>query len=112
MAISCLVFFSYLSPTCDDGIRLPPNVSMASHLNLHHHHNKLPRPSPTHDMSSLNSVVNKLVRAAASVSTEISDADLDVHVARILAEEAKANDNKWAELGLGAYLKREQGRDS
>ncbi|GMK56566.1 hypothetical protein CspeluHIS016_0304060 [Cutaneotrichosporon spelunceum] len=63
-------------------------------------------------MSSLNSVVNKLVRAAASVSAEISDADLDAHVARILAEEAKANDSKWSELGLGAYLRREQSRDS
>ncbi|BEJ13531.1 hypothetical protein CspHIS471_0307050 [Cutaneotrichosporon sp. HIS471] len=63
-------------------------------------------------MSSLNSVVNKLVRAAASVSTEISDADLDAHVARILAEEAKANDSKWSELGLGPYLKREQTRGS
>ncbi|CAK9783277.1 hypothetical protein CC85DRAFT_282016 [Cutaneotrichosporon oleaginosum] len=63
-------------------------------------------------MSALNSVVNKLVRAAASVPAEISDADLDAHVARILAEEAKANDHKWSELGLGAYLNREQGRDS
>lgn len=63
-------------------------------------------------MSSLNSVVNRLVRAAASVSTEISDADLDAHVARILAEEAKANDNKWSELGLGAYLSKERERDS
>lgn len=63
-------------------------------------------------MSSLNSVVNKLVRAAASVPTEISDADLDAHVARILAEEAKNNESKWSELGLGAYLNREQGRDS
>jgi hypothetical protein len=63
-------------------------------------------------MSALNSVVNKLVRAAASVPTEISDADLDAHVARILAEEAKNNESKWSELGLGAYLNREQGRDS
>lgn len=63
-------------------------------------------------MSYLNSVVNKLVRAAASVPAEITDADLDAHVARILAEEAKANDNRWSELGLGAYLNREQGRDS
>jgi len=53
---------------------------------------------------SLNSVVNKLVRAAASVPEDISDTDLDAHVARILAAEAKANDAKWAELGLGAYL--------
>jgi hypothetical protein len=55
-------------------------------------------------MASLNSVVNKLVRAAASVPENISDADLDAHVARVLAAEAKANDVKWQELGLGAYL--------
>jgi hypothetical protein len=55
---------------------------------------------------SLNSVVNKLVRAAASVPEDISDTDLDAHVARLLAAEAKSNDAKWAELGLGAYLNR------
>jgi hypothetical protein len=60
---------------------------------------------------SLNSVVNKLVRAAASVPTDISDTDLDAHVASLLAAEAKANESKWAELGLGAYL-RDSGSDS
>lgn len=61
---------------------------------------------------SLNSVVNKLVRAAASVPENITDTDLDAHVARILAAEAKANDQKWSELGLGAYMNSGSGRDS
>lgn len=61
---------------------------------------------------SLNSVVNKLVRAAASVPTTISDKDLDAHVAKLLAEEAKANDSKWSELGLGAFVGSSSGRDS
>lgn len=53
---------------------------------------------------SLNSVVNRLVRAAASVPADISDTDLDSHVARLLAEEGRANDAKWSELGLGAFV--------
>lgn len=52
----------------------------------------------------VNNVVNNLIRAAASVSSDISDADLDAHVAKLLAAEAKANDAKWSELGLGAFL--------
>ena len=55
---------------------------------------------------SLNNVVNRLVRAAASVPTDISDADLDAHVAKLLSAEARANDLKWSEIGLGAYLDR------
>lgn len=61
---------------------------------------------------SLNSVVNKLVRAAAGVSADISDADLDKHVAALLAEEAKAKEMKWNELGLGGLLSSSSGRDS
>jgi hypothetical protein len=63
---------------------------------------------------SLNSVVNNHVRAAAGISTEISDADLDQHVAKLLADEAKAREVKWSELGLGAFLggDRGSGRDS
>lgn len=53
---------------------------------------------------SLNSVVNNLVRAAASVPSDISDADLDAHVAKLLAEEAKVKEAKWSELGLGSLL--------
>ncbi|WRT70186.1 uncharacterized protein IL334_007180 [Kwoniella shivajii] len=53
---------------------------------------------------SLNSVVNNLVRAAAGISTSISDSDLDAHVAKLLAEEAKARELKWSELGLTGLL--------
>ncbi|KAL1408558.1 hypothetical protein Q8F55_005371 [Vanrija albida] len=61
----------------------------------------------------VNNVVNNLIRAAASVSSDISDADLDAHVAKLLAAEAKANDAKWSELGLGAFLgSGSSGRDS
>lgn len=73
------------------------------------------RPSPSlAPAMSLNSVVNNLVRAAAGISTEISDADLDQHVAKLLADEAKAREVKWSELGLGAFLggDRGSGRDS
>ncbi|WVQ66951.1 uncharacterized protein L199_005142 [Kwoniella botswanensis] len=53
---------------------------------------------------SLNSVVNNLVRAAAGISSTISDTDLDAHVAKLLAEEAKARELKWSELGLTGLL--------
>ncbi|KAI9634119.1 uncharacterized protein MKK02DRAFT_38790 [Dioszegia hungarica] len=53
---------------------------------------------------SLNSVVSSLVRAAAGISADISDAELDAHVAKLLAEEAKASELKWSELGLGGLL--------
>ncbi|WVW86206.1 hypothetical protein I302_108248 [Kwoniella bestiolae CBS 10118] len=53
---------------------------------------------------SLNSVVNNLVRAAAGISTTISDTDLDAHVAKLLADEAKARELKWSELGLTGLL--------
>ena len=59
---------------------------------------------------SLNNVINNLVRAQASVPSDISDADLNAHVARLLASEARDNEAKWSELGLGAYLA--NGRDS
>ena len=53
---------------------------------------------------SLNNVVNSLIRAAAAIPNDITDADLDRHVARLLADEAKAKEQSWKELGLGAYL--------
>ncbi|KAK8853256.1 hypothetical protein IAR55_003958 [Kwoniella newhampshirensis] len=53
---------------------------------------------------SLNSVVNNLVRAAAGISPNISDADLDSHVAKLLSDEAKAREMKWSELGLSGLL--------
>lgn len=59
---------------------------------------------------SLNSVVNSLVRAAAGIPNDISDTDLDAHVIRLLAEEAKENELKWGELGLSSLIG--DGRDS
>lgn len=53
---------------------------------------------------SLNSVVNNLVRAAAGIPADISDGDLDRHVAELLAKEAKERDAKWSEIGLGGLL--------
>ncbi|EAL19133.1 hypothetical protein CNBH2320 [Cryptococcus deneoformans B-3501A] len=63
---------------------------------------------------SLNSVVNRLVRAAAGISQDISDVELDAHVAQLLAEEAKAKELKWSELGLTGLLGNSMaaGRDS
>lgn len=60
---------------------------------------------------SLNSVVNSLVRAAAGVPADISDTDLDRHVAQLLAKEAKERDAKWEEIGLGSLIA-SRGRDS
>ena len=60
---------------------------------------------------SLSSVVNGLVRAAAGVPQDISDADLDKHVAELLAAEAKKRDQQWSQLGLSALLDK-AGRDS
>jgi hypothetical protein len=53
---------------------------------------------------SLNNVVNNLVRAAAGIPSDISDSDLDRHVAALLASEAKAKEKSWSELGLSAFL--------
>ncbi|EIW72004.1 hypothetical protein TREMEDRAFT_66667 [Tremella mesenterica DSM 1558] len=53
---------------------------------------------------SLNSVVNSLVRAAASVPVDITDEELDKHVAQLLADEAKGKEEQWTSLGLKAYL--------
>ena len=53
---------------------------------------------------SLNTVVNNLVRAAAGIPADIADADLDRHVAQLLAAEAKAKEKSWSEMGLSAFL--------
>lgn len=53
---------------------------------------------------SLNSVVNNLVRAAAGIPADISDKDLDKHVAELLSKEAKEREMKWSEIGLGGLL--------
>ncbi|WWC91737.1 uncharacterized protein L201_006684 [Kwoniella dendrophila CBS 6074] len=60
---------------------------------------------------SMNNVVNNLVRAAAGISSTISDKDLDAHVAKLLAEEAKARELKWSELGLTGLLGNSLNRD-
>jgi hypothetical protein len=50
------------------------------------------------------SIVNGLIRAAASIPKDISDAELDKHVAELLVKEAKAKESKWREFGIGVYL--------
>ncbi len=52
----------------------------------------------------MSSIVNSLVRAAASIPTDVSDAELDKYVADLLAREAKEKEVKWREYGLSAYL--------
>ncbi|CAE7208270.1 unnamed protein product [Rhizoctonia solani] len=56
--------------------------------------------------SSLNSVVNSLVRASmgASVSPTVTNEDLDRHVAELILKEAKAKAEKYAKEGIRAYL--------
>lgn len=56
-----------------------------------------------HIMSNMD-VVNKLIRAAASVSDSVTDAELDKHVAEMLKAEAKAKELQWSELGLSALI--------
>ena len=67
-----------------------------SYYSLHYHHHPYPM--------SLNTVVNNLVRAAAGIPTNISDGDLDKHVAELLAKEAKEREARWSEIGLGGLL--------
>jgi hypothetical protein len=55
-------------------------------------------------LNAMSDIVSRLVRAAASIPTDISDTDLDRHVAELLAREAKEKEGKWKELGLSAYL--------
>ncbi|KAG9087506.1 hypothetical protein FRC06_002511 [Ceratobasidium sp. 370] len=56
--------------------------------------------------SSLNNVVNSLVRASmgASVSSTVTDEDLDRHVAELILKEAKAKAENYAKDGIRAYL--------
>ncbi|CAE6452221.1 unnamed protein product [Rhizoctonia solani] len=56
--------------------------------------------------SSLNNVVNSLVRASmgASVSTTVTDEDLDRHVAELILKEAKTKAEKYDKEGIRAYL--------
>ncbi|CAE6414387.1 unnamed protein product [Rhizoctonia solani] len=56
--------------------------------------------------SSLNNVVNSLVRASmgATVSPTVTDEDLDRHVAELILKEAKSKAEKYAKEGIRAYL--------
>lgn len=50
------------------------------------------------------SIVNELIRAAASIPKDITDAELDKHVADLLVKEAKEKESRFRELGIGVYL--------
>ncbi|KAG9122159.1 hypothetical protein FRC07_001593 [Ceratobasidium sp. 392] len=56
--------------------------------------------------SSLDNVVNSLVRASmgVSVAPTVTDEDLDRHVAELILKEAKAKAEKYAKDGIRAYL--------
>lgn len=54
-------------------------------------------------------IVDKLVRAAAAVPSDIPDDELNRHVAEILAKEAKEKESKWREMGIGVYLQDKPG---
>ncbi|KAJ9121572.1 hypothetical protein QFC22_002191 [Naganishia vaughanmartiniae] len=58
------------------------------------------------------SIVDKLVRAAAAVPTDIPDDQLNRHVADLLAKEAKEKEAKWREMGIGVYLNDKPGSSS
>jgi hypothetical protein len=54
------------------------------------------------------SIVNELIRAAASIPKDITDAELDKHVADLLVKEAKEKESRFKELGIGVYLDSER----
>ncbi|KAH7886301.1 hypothetical protein F5I97DRAFT_1879286 [Phlebopus sp. FC_14] len=56
--------------------------------------------------STLSSVVSNLVRASmgSSVSSSVTDEDLDKHVADLILKEAKQKAESYAQLGIKAYL--------
>jgi hypothetical protein len=56
--------------------------------------------------TSLSSVVSGLVRAqmGTSVSTSITDEDLDRHVAELILKEAKKKAEQYGQQGISAYL--------
>ncbi|OBZ68630.1 hypothetical protein A0H81_11473 [Grifola frondosa] len=57
-------------------------------------------------MSSLSSVVSNLVRASmgTSLSSTITDEDLDRHVAELILKEAKQKAERYGKEGMRAYL--------
>jgi hypothetical protein len=56
--------------------------------------------------TSLSSVVSGLVRAqmGASVSSTVTDEDLDRHVAELILKEAKKKAEQYGKQGISAYL--------
>jgi hypothetical protein len=56
--------------------------------------------------TSLSSVVSGLVRAqmGASVSSTVTDEDLDRHVAELILKEAKKKAEQYGQQGVSAYL--------
>ena len=56
--------------------------------------------------TSLSSVVSGLVRAqmGASVSSTVTDEDLDRHVADLILKEAKKKAEQYGKQGISAYL--------
>ena len=56
--------------------------------------------------TSLSSVVSNLVRAqmGASVSSTVTDEDLDRHVAELILKEAKKKAEQYGQQGVSAYL--------
>lgn len=69
-------------------------------------------PLPDSPTPTMSDIVNQLVRAAASIPTDISDTDLDRHVAELLAKEAKDKEVRWREMGIGALVGRTSGEGS
>jgi len=57
-------------------------------------------------VGSLSSVVSGLVRAqmGKSVSSSVTDEDLDRHVAELILKEAKKKADQYSEQGIRAYL--------
>lgn len=58
-------------------------------------------------MSSLSSVVSNLVRASmgTSVSSQVTDDELDKHVAELILKEAKKKAERFGQDGIRAYLR-------
>ena len=56
--------------------------------------------------TSLSSVVSGLVRAqmGTSVSSTVTDEDLDHHVAELILKEAKKKAEQYSKQGVSAYL--------
>ena len=56
--------------------------------------------------TSLSSVVSDLVRAqmGTSVSSSVTDEDLDRHVAELILKEAKKKAEQYGQHGISAYL--------